>query len=76
MFVIKNVYLLLKISKLFVKSINLLRNGEKTGDRCQCSVNYLDDVYHQYYSTVHAITCRLNGFFGICYTSEVGNIHA
>ena len=40
MFVIENVYLLLKISKLFVKSINLLRDGEKTGDRSSCSDNY------------------------------------
>ena len=40
MFVIENVYLLLKIPKLFVKSINLLRNGEKTSDRYLCSDNY------------------------------------
>ena len=40
MFVIENVYLLLKIYKLFVKSINLLRNGGKTGARCLCAVNY------------------------------------
>ena len=40
MFVVENVYLLLKIYKLFVKSINLLRNGEKTGDCSFCSVNY------------------------------------
>ena len=40
MFVIEKVYLLLKISKLFVKSINLLRNVEKTGDRSLSAVNY------------------------------------
>ena len=39
MFVIENVYLLLKIVKLFVKSINLLRNGEKTGHHSLCAVN-------------------------------------
>ena len=44
MFVIDNVYLLLKISKLFAKSINLLRNGEKTGNCSLCVVNYLEDV--------------------------------
>ena len=40
MLVIENLYLLLKISKLLVKSINLLRNGEKTGDGLLCSDNY------------------------------------
>ena len=31
---------IIEISKLFVKSINLLRDGEKPGDRCLCAVNY------------------------------------
>ena len=51
MFVFDNVYLLLKISKLFVKSIYLLRDGEKTGDHCALTI--IKKTYDQFNSGIH-----------------------
>ena len=52
MFVIENVYLLLKISKLFVKSINLLRDGEKIGTAVR-ALTIIKKTYHQFNSGIH-----------------------
>ena len=58
---------------LFVKFITLLHNGEKTGGSTLRSINYYEDV-------ALIIQCAtlpvFNRLCGICYTSEVGNIHA
>ena len=79
MFVMENVYLLVKISKLFVKSINLLCNGEKLATTLS-ALSFIKKMYHRFNSGIrpccdtHYLFLRMGSFE--CYTSKVGNIHA
>ena len=69
--VIKNVYLQLKICKVFVKSIRLIHKGEKNGRNNRSYVNDYEDVLSLIPSYLLIWTGSLE-----CNTSVVGNIHA
>ena len=54
MFVIETVYLQLKISELFLKSITLSYKGEKNCGSNFCSIKYYEDVPYiiQWYAVI------------------------